>query len=87
MCQSPWVLTPHQTTNTLILQLLSGCSNGAITFSFFFGLTILKTFNLILIGWLIKFSVQTFQAITLEGVIIIGGEHQFLGHCLIPLDP
>ena len=61
--------------------------NSTTFIRMFFFLTTLETFNLILIGWLIKFNVQTFQAITLEGVISIGGEHQFIGHCLIPLGP
>ena len=44
-----------------------------------------------MIGWFINLSVQTFQPliVTQEGLIlciIIEDVHQFIGHCLIPLD-
>ncbi len=49
-------------------------------------------FYRILIGWFIKLSVQMLEPpiVIYRGVIlyiVIGDEQQFIGHCLIPLDP
>ena len=45
-------------------------------------------FYYISIGWFIKLSVQTFQQLILiYRIVIIRDKHQFIGHCLIPLDP
>ena len=44
-----------------------------------------KSFWGILIGWFIKLSVQNFQLLVIL-CVNIGYVHQFIGHCLIPLD-
>ena len=62
----------YQKGNGLFITLVPKVYNNVFLFV---GLITLGTFD-----WLIKLSVQTFQP-------KIVNVHQFIGHCLIPLDP
>ena len=68
-----------------ILGLLSYYTSLVIKFS----IRLIGDLNRILIGLFIKLSAQTFQPLIYRwnNLVYHYYVHQFIGHCLIPLDP